>query len=155
MLHFRWKNTFWLMIPLLLWNIFLGPRLVHPGFAYDQQAARWLLISENILRVAVFILPLLLPLNWESKRQKFGLGLYLLGTLIYFAAWLPLIYTPQSAWSNSLIGFTAPAFTPLIWLLGIALVGGWWPYALLSGTFVAVHGSHWTQVFLIYMQVLM
>ena len=36
----------------------------------------------------------------------------------------------------------APAYTPLIWLAGIALVGGSWPYALLSLLFVGVHVYH-------------
>jgi hypothetical protein len=62
--------------------------------------------------------------------------------LIYFASWLPLIYARETAWSKSAAGLLAPAYTPLIWLAGIALVGGSWPYALASLLFVGLHVYH-------------
>jgi hypothetical protein len=43
--------------------------------------------------------------------------------VIYFASWLLLIYFPESAWSHSAIGFMAPAYTTIIWLTGIGLIG--------------------------------
>jgi hypothetical protein len=33
------------------------------------------------------------------------------------------IYFPQSAWSQSVFGFMAPAYTTIIWLVGIGLIG--------------------------------
>jgi hypothetical protein len=152
MLKFRRLNAFWLLAPVLVWNIVMGPRLAHPGFGFDNQAAPWLLISENILRLPVMALPILLPLGRKTGREKIGLGVYLVGLLLYLAGWIPLISAPSSAWSNSLAGFLAPAYTPLLWLLGIGLVGGWWPYLLLAAAFVAVHLAHWIEVFQIYSQ---
>jgi len=90
----------------------------------------------------VFVWPLLLPLGWQDRRSRAGLALYGLGLLIYFASWLPLIYRPEAAWSTSAAGLLAPAYTPLIWLAGIAVVGGSWPYALLSWLFVGTHVYH-------------
>jgi hypothetical protein len=76
--------------------------------------------------------------------------------IIYFASWLLLIVRPDAAWSRSAAGLLAPAYTPLIWLAGIALVGGSWPYELPSLRFVGrtsittswpmawlTRGSHW------------
>ncbi len=96
--------------------------------------------------MAVFIVPLCLTLKWDTLQRKIGWGLYIAGILVYFASWIPLMVYPDSAWSNSLIGFTAPAFTPLIWLAGIGLMGGWRPYLGLSVVFVGVHLWHWSQV---------
>ena len=68
--------------------------------------------------------------------------MYALGVLVYFASWLPLIYSSAAAWSKSAAGLLAPAYTPLIWLAGIALVGGSRPYALASLLFVGLHVYH-------------
>ena len=65
-----------------------------------------------------------------------------MGLVIYYASWLPLIYLPETAWSTTAAGLLAPAYTPLIWLAGIALVGGSWLYGALSLLFVVVHVYH-------------
>ena len=140
------RNGFWLLVPVLIWNAIFSSKLAHPAFAHDKDGSQWLLILENLLRMAVFIVPLCLTLKWDTLQRKIGCGLYIAGILVYFASWIPLIVYPDSAWSNSLIGFTAPAFTPLIWLAGIGLIGGWWPYLGLSAVFVGVHLWHWSKV---------
>ncbi|MFC1996709.1 hypothetical protein ACFLXI_03755 [Chloroflexota bacterium] len=71
------------------------------------------------------ILPLLMPLHWDTPQAIAGIVVYLIGLLVYFASWLPLKFSPDSIWSNSLSGFLAPAYTPLFWLIGITLIGGW------------------------------
>jgi hypothetical protein len=49
------------------------------------------------------------------------------------------------------LGFAAPAYTPLLWLLGIALLGDrlfwetffrWWMYLALCIAFLAAHITH-------------
>ena len=55
--------------------------------------------------------------------QKRGLLFYLAGVAIYFLSWVLLLFFPENLWSVSLLGFLAPAYTPLIWLIGIALLG--------------------------------
>ena len=118
-------NGFLLIAPILIWNGIFYSRLpaqyqpeifelgIHPLISF----------GENILRIAVFGLPLLFMLGLSTKSQKLGLGLYLAGVIIYFLSWLPLIFAQESAWSNSLLGFMAPAYTPMLWLVGIALLG--------------------------------
>jgi hypothetical protein len=63
---------------------------------------------------------------------------------------------PDSAWSLSAIGFLAPAWTPLVWLLGLALLMQrlqwpspyrWWHYLALSIAFLAAHIGHCAIVF--------
>jgi hypothetical protein len=54
------------------------------------------------------------------------------------------------------LGFAAPAYTPLLWLLGIALLGRqlfwgkfyrWWMYLALALSFLVTHTSHTALVY--------
>lgn len=77
-----------------------------------------------MFRVLFFLLLFLMPLEKGKQRGKLvGWLLYAVGLCIYFLSWLPLIYYPESSWAKSLAGFTAPAWTPGIWKLGIACIG--------------------------------
>lgn len=152
MLKLQWLNCFWLLIPILAWNLVFSSKLAHPAFEHDEAVPKWILLLENVLRFAVMGLPLLMPLRWGSLLSKVGIAVYLIGVLIYFASWIPLMYAPNSAWSNSLAGFLAPAYTPLLWLVGIVLISGWWPYMALSVIFVGVHVGHWGQVYTLVMR---
>lgn len=118
-------NGFLLIIPILIWNGIFYSRLpaqyqpeifekgIHPSISF----------GENILRVVIFGLPLLFMIGFSTKTQQLGLGLYLAGVIIYFLSWLPLMFAPDSAWSTSLLGFMAPAYTPMLWMVGVALFG--------------------------------
>lgn len=152
------KNVGWLLVPVLLWNVALASRLPH-GFS---PAVFWFNIppllsaAENTLRMAVFALPFLAPLECGTKTQKVGLAVFGVGLVIYGASWIPLILVPHSAWSQSAAGFLAPSYTPVVWLLGLALLMQrlfwrvpyrWWIYLVLSAAFLAVHISHAALVF--------
>jgi hypothetical protein len=77
--------------------------------------------------------------------------MYGVGTGLYLCAWLALLIAPHSTWAVSPAGFLAPAYTPLIWLVGLALLGQrlfwgrfyrWWMFLIPACGFVAVHVSH-------------
>jgi hypothetical protein len=148
-LQLTWLNAFWLMLPLLGWNLLLAPRLTDPRLTADSHSPAWLLIAENASRTLVFALPLFMPLSgkadWQSEIHRAGLILYVLGTVTYFATWLPLLFAPDSVWSNSAIGLLAPRLTPFLPFLGIALLGGSWPYGLISAVFIVLHSWHGIQ----------
>lgn len=135
-------NCIWLLLPIIVWNAVFTSRLSQEGFKSDAGVPKPVLLTETVLRIAVFVWPLFLPLRWREPPSLAGWLLFAAGTLIYFASWLPLIYRPEAAWSKSAAGLLAPAYTPLLWLVGIAVIGGSWPYALLSLLFVAVHVYH-------------
>ena len=146
-------NCFLLTLPIMAWNMLLTNRLpeaFQPDIFWKDIPA-FLTWGENISRALVFMFTLLMPLRMVTPRQKGGLFLYIAGTLIYFASWLVLIYLPDSAWSNSIFGFMAPAYTPLFWLLGIGLIGdsfyfNWpyrrWYFMLVSIVFLSFHNYH-------------
>lgn len=142
-----------LLLPILIGNAAFADRL--PSAISDPQ--RWgaipapLSLAENALRILVFAVPFVMPLRVSTRRQRYGLALFIVGSLVYAASWAALIEAPRSLWSNSAAGFLAPACTPVLWLLGIALVGqefSWgkpcppWMYASLSLAFVAAHAGH-------------
>ena len=152
-------NCFLLIIPALILNLLWATRLppmwqfeffwkdIPPAIAY----------GENISRILVNVLPVFMPLRVSTKQQRTGLVIYIIGTLIYFLAWILLVYFPQSAWSTSLVGSTATAWTSLLWLIGIGLIGDSlyipipyrsWVYILLSVIFAAFHTLHAVMVYL-------
>lgn len=141
-------NAFLLILPLLAWNIVLGPKISDERITSDAYSPKWLLAAENLARILVFALPLLIPLrsaNWQFALQKSGWIVYIAGTLVYFASWLPLIWAPGSAWSDSPAGLLAPRLTPYLSFLGIALIGGSWPYAGIAAVFIFFHTWHGVQ----------
>lgn len=147
-----------LLIPAILWNIALTAHLP-PAFSlaeFWREIPASLAFTENSLRVAVFALPFLMPLELSAPASGRALLVYGAGTLVYFASWLALILSPTSSWSTSPWGFAAPAYTPLLWLLGIALLGRrlfwgafyrWWMYLVIAVAFLAAHISHTVLVY--------
>ena len=135
-------NCFWLLVPILLWNIIFTPRLTQEGFKSGADVPPWILVLEGILRVIVFAFPLLLPLRLKDQWSKGGFVVYSVGTLIYLGSWLPLVYQPNARWSTSALGLLAPYFTPLILFVGIGLIGHSWVFVLLSVLFVLFHTLH-------------
>ena len=142
-----------LLLPTLAWNValtrFLPPAITSPESWNDIPPA--LASTESSLRFLVFALPFFMPLSVSSTLQRKGLVIFIVGTLVYFASWLALIAAPNSQWANSPIGFLAPAYTPMIWLAGLAVLGRrvffvtfyrWWMYLALSAIFIAAHVSH-------------
>jgi len=109
----------------MVWNIIFADKLptaFQPEIFWNN-ISPFLTYGENISRSILFIISFLMPLRVSTIAQKRGLVIYLIGTLLYFASWIALIYFPTCDFSNSILGFTAPAYTPLLWLFGIGLIG--------------------------------
>lgn len=115
-------NGFIPLLPILLLNIVLAKRLPPPYSTdqFDRPVPVWLLRVENIFRLCVFLLPLMVRLDLSAPLNKIGCALYLIGSLFYFGSWLLLIVKPEVR--NNILLFSAPAWTPAIWLLGLSLM---------------------------------
>jgi hypothetical protein len=146
-------SCFLLTIPILVWNSLLTTKLPTEFQAkiFKKDIPVFLTYGENISRLVVLMLPVLMPLRILTRTQKKGLFIYIGGILLYFASWLALIYFPDSIWSNNILGFTAPAYTPLLWLIGIGLIGDSfyfnlpykrWFYMLIVIIFLVFHNIH-------------
>lgn len=118
------RNGIWLTGPALLWNIALTNRLPWQfrSETFWKDIPVVVQLGESILRLVVFALPAFFTVA-SPRTRRGGWVWYLGGTVIYFASWLPLLLAPGSAWSTSMLGFMAPAYTPLIWLIGIGVLG--------------------------------
>ncbi len=147
-----------LLLPIMAWNIVFASVLprAYSAEVFWKDIPSFLASGENSFRLIIFIMPFFMPLRIETQIQKAGLWLYAIGTAIYFLSWLAQIYFPQSAWSLSAFGFLAPAYTPLIWLAGIALIGSTfyfsvpyraWMYITLSIIFLGFHLAHTATVY--------
>jgi hypothetical protein len=144
-LGFTLFNCFLLIVPLLVWNLVLGPRIRDRRITSDAFSPRWLLAAENITRILVFAFPLLIPLHLKDSGDRAGMAVYLTGTLVYFASWLPLILSPAGSWSSLPTGLLAPRLTPLLSFLGIAMMGESWLYGLIAAAFIFFHTMHGIQ----------
>ena len=151
-------NCLLLLLPIMAWNLIFAGKLpwAYSEEVFSKNIPSFIVNGENIFRLIVFILPVLMPLRIETQSQKLGLWLYILGSVIYFVSWLAQMYFPQSAWSLSVWEFLAPAYTPLIWLIGIGLIGSAlyfstpyrsWMYIALSIVFISFHLSHAIKVY--------
>ena len=152
------RSCFWLLIPILALNL-LFTKSLPPAFQADvfwRNIPRALAISENVLRVVVMILPTLVPLGVETRAQRVGVAVFVLGFGAYAGSWAALIVAPGSAWAMSAPGFTAPAWTPALWLLGLVLLAerSFIPrvrprpiFAVCAVAFVALHVTHAALVF--------
>ena len=155
------KNCFLLLLPIIVWNlIFMDdlPKKLNMEFPMDDIPAI-IGCGENVLRVLVFALPLFMLFSLKKKIHKIGFLIYLMGAIIYFASWIALIYFPESVWSLSWLGFVAPAYTTIIFFIGIGLIGQESVlkipylsklYILTSVLFVIFHSIH---AYLVYLRV--
>jgi hypothetical protein len=142
-----------LLIPALIWNVALIDRLP-PAYAMSEfwrDIPVGLGFLENLFRTLVFGLPFLMPLDLSTSVARRALLVFTFGTLIYFGSWLALMAAPSSDWASSAFGFIAPAYTPALWLFGIAQLGRrlfwgntyrWWVYLLVSAPFLTAHIWH-------------
>ena len=134
-------NGFVPLIPILLWNVVLASRLP-PEFSSDENLAQWHLILETILRIAVFVFPLFLRMRLQTLVNKVGLALYLVGALLYFGAWLVVIFWPDSTLAVSPIVVLAPYYMPLVFFTGVGLMGNSRLYIGIVVLFTIVHTYH-------------
>jgi hypothetical protein len=146
-------NGFVPLLPILLWNAVFArrlPAIYRPPF-FDADLPPFLIIGENISRSLVFLMPVFLQTDVSASAGRWGLAVYAAGVILYFSAWLMLILAPKSAWSRSLPGQAAPAYLPLIWLIGLSqMFGGYyfqvryspWQFLAPAAVFLGFHNCH-------------
>jgi hypothetical protein len=152
------QNCFIPLIPILLWNV-IFMKVLPPPFQkkiFWQNIPSYIRIPENLLRIVVFLCPLFMKLSVSEPHQWLGLILYLFGMCLYFWSWIMQINFAKSTWSKSIWGFTAPAYSTIIWFVGIGLIGStlfvnipyhYSVYLAISLLFVIFHTSHAFMVF--------
>ena len=142
-----------LMIPIVLWNLALIGCLP-PAFEpreFERDIPPFISYGEILFRIIIITLPFLMPLDLTTAAQRRGVVVFVGGAVVYCLAWLAVILFPQSPWSVSWVGFLAPSYTPLVWLVGLGVMGRrlywpgpyrWWMYLWLAVGFIAFHVAH-------------
>lgn len=125
------------LVPPLAFNLVLTSRL--PSLYSEGNAPAPLLAVEGILRAAVFAYPFLIPIDPDKRYFEVGLATYAVGISLYFASWAFMILSRDENLKRSPVFSLAPAYTPLVWLAGIAFMSGSALYPALSLAFVGTH----------------
>jgi hypothetical protein len=117
-------NGYVLIIPILLWDYLFTSKLPsqYNPQTFNSNIPLYIKNMENIFRTVILTLPLLFRIDISSSIGKKGMFLYIVGSVIYYVSWLLLMYAPTNKWSKSIFGQAAPAYTPIIWLIGIGLM---------------------------------
>jgi len=150
-------NAGWLMVLPLALNLFAEklPAAYDPK-RFDTGIPASVTLPENLFRMIVCFSPFLMPLSISSPPQKAGLGIYIAGVILYYLGWGAEIFLPKSRWSTSWMGFLAPAYTALFWLVGIGLICDRfffaspyrsWMYLAAAVVFIGFHVTHTAMVF--------
>lgn len=132
------KNYAWFLVPPLVWNMLFTEQLGVDAY-FSGQAPQSLLVAENLARGVVFSLPLLMPIDSGNRYLGAGLATYGVGLAAYFATWAFTIIAPDSALASHPAMRLAPAYLPILWLGGIALMAESWTYAGAATLFVGLH----------------
>ena len=124
----QWRTyltpCFWLILPVFALNLALTrdlPAPFQPDIFWREipAAIAW---PEKGFRIILFTLTGFLPIRLRGTGVRLGWWLFGIGMIAYTASWAALILTPEAGWATGIVGFTAPAWTPAIWLAGISLI---------------------------------
>ena len=151
--HILLRNGALLIIPPLVITFGLWGALpvAYSPDVFWKDIPEWLGVFENVFRIFVFSIPGMLYFGKAEKGQPLGWYLYFGGLLIYLASYGAQIVHPGSLWSQSIIGFTAPAWSTVFWFAGIGLVcaRSWLPipwcraiYLVIASCFLIFHIWH-------------
>ena len=146
------------IIPILIWNwMFYGflPSAYQEGGGWEVFPS-FLVMAESVLRIITFGLLAFMVLEVESRFQYAGLLIYYGGVILYLIVWTFQMVHPDARWSQSLIGFSALAWSPLLWLIGIGMMSKVYLkkysillpiYYIVATLFILVHTLHALIVF--------
>jgi hypothetical protein len=149
------RNGFLLTLPALVFSVSLMailPNAITPA-QFNEGVPKALIAAERVARVFVFGMPLFFSIGFSSITQRVGLAAYLLGLALYCSTYWVQNFLPQSAWSSSVYGFAASAYTNAFWMIGLGLLGEkfYFPkrfkyrpvfYILPATLFVILHTTH-------------
>ena len=136
----RWKlrsNGFLLIVPILIWNLAFW-RLLPAGAGGSEPVPMSLQWAEHLFRAGVFGMPAFLKIQSHGSVGHLGWAIYLVGSVVYFASWLPWL---RGVESEEIVLLLAPYLTPMLVFTGIAILCRSRTYACVAFAFVGIHVS--------------
>ena len=134
---FSLLNNGLFLIPPLLWNIVFATKL--PKTYYEGTAPAALTVVENVFRTATMLYPVFIPVDTDNPGFYAGLATYSIGLALYFGSWSIMMFSERDDLKQNAFIKLAPAYTPIIWLIGISLMSGSTILPILSTGFIATH----------------
>lgn len=119
------KNGLWLTFPPLFFSLSLMlivPAAITPA-QFNYGIPDVVVKGEIIGRIFVFAMPAFFSIGLTTRTQQRGLALYLAGVSLYYLSYGTQNFFPEIAWSKSMIGFAASAYTNVFWMIGLGLLG--------------------------------
>lgn len=114
------QNGFLLMIPILAWNLLFYKRI---SDIYSFTTPSKYELAEKITRIITFLMSAFMCFSLDSDMSIIGLAIYITGLILYFGSWLIVIYNRKKyPVFQHIIVRLAPAWLPIIWLIGIGLM---------------------------------
>jgi len=154
------RSGIWLWLPPLVASFAFWPNL-GPSYQPDifwHDIPSVLGIVENTSRFGVITFSALLLMSWRTHSERTGWIIYTVGFALYALCQWAIVLGPTGWWATSAFGFLAPAYTPIIFVVGIGLIGSkpitsqlmwvrwlFWPTAVV---FLFSHNTHALMVFL-------
>ena len=131
-------STILFLAPVIAWNLAFTRALKIDRF-FPGSAPRLLRTAEAISRAFVFVYPLFLATHPQSPLFRIGLGTYTGGSILYYASWIALMRLPEATVRRHRLLPLAPAYTPALFLSGIAMMTESPLYGGAALLFVALH----------------
>ena len=119
------RNGLWFTLPPLIWSLSLmavAPTALTPS-EFNAGISGVIVNGETVGRILVFAMPAFFFVGLATRRQQWGLALYVAGVALYFISYGTQNLFPDSGWSTSMIGFAASAYTNVFWMIGLGLLG--------------------------------
>ena len=133
------SSSYLFIIPILLFNFIFGPKLADVGYLVNPQDIGLLGTVELVLRIVIFIIPLFLFFDIHDSFFIRNLMIYIFGVILYFICWILIIYFPEAIVTRSWFVQLGPAYFPIIWLTGLALMCRSYFFIPVSLLFTCVH----------------
>ena len=143
-----YKNCFYFFIPIILFDLIFTNYLPEQ---YLQTNSFTITLIENMLRILLIMLSIVMTVNLKDIKGKTGIGIYIIGLLLYFVSFFILINYADTRLGRNIVVQLSGYWTSIIWLFGIGLVGNklffkipyhYTIYLTLSMLFGIIHTYH-------------
>lgn len=132
------NNLFLFFVPPLLWNVLFTARLPYRRY-FSLEVPAWLSMAEWVGRLCAMAYALLSGYDPQGDAFTIGLIIYLVGLGLYVGTWTLLMVMPVARLDRVVWLTFAPALTPYVWLLGMAILGESVPFGIIATVFIIFH----------------
>ncbi|MCY3415132.1 MAG: hypothetical protein INQ03_26000 [Candidatus Heimdallarchaeota archaeon] len=120
---------------------------------FPKEPVKLAVLAEQVFRIIAVISSFFLFIDTkDNKYLNAGIILYCVGLFVYFSSWIALILIDVSKIDNyspvlrAIVVF-APSYTPIIWMIGMALICNKLWFCIPSTLFIFAHVIHFYLIY--------